>query len=71
MDPEIANDYYNLGDMLSKQEKHEEAMQYYENAFSIDKHHFGSNHTRIATFYKHMGTLYEQKNNYDDAMKHF
>ncbi|CAJ1966465.1 unnamed protein product [Cylindrotheca closterium] len=66
--PDLAGVYHNMGDVLSKQSKHRDALQKYERSLELRKRHFGDDHESLMEDYRAMlkihfeeGRLYEVK----------
>ena len=66
----LANIYFFLGEIYSKKDNQEQALCYYEKAFSIRREIYANDleHPEIAIIYANLGTIYLKKDNLEQAL---
>ena len=69
--PNIATSYNNIGNILDKQGKYLEALEYYEKSLRIRKETLATNNPNIATSYNDIGNVLDKQGKYSEAIEHY
>ena len=65
----VAERYISAGELLEKQGKYQEALDYYRKALSVQKRTFGEYNKDTAKTYNHLASTYVYLEEYDEALK--